>query len=191
MAETMSSLEGPTGKDTGRAFFDRRFIWTEKRRVNRLAFILLWSILMWFFVKAYVVSVGIVGDISMQPTLAKGGYYLVNRYVYHFVRPERGDIVLFRRTEYGAVEDVKRIVGLPGETLTIRSSAVYINGRRIIEPYAVGGTYPDFGPYAVEKNAYFVLGDTRWVREDSRDFGTVPLANIRGKIAPDRLFPFR
>lgn len=174
-----------------RRFFDPRLIWTERRRQNRLAFILFWSILMWFFFRAYVVSVGIIGDISMQPSLPEGGYYLVNRYIYYFVHPERGDIVVFRSSEYETEEEVKRVVGLPGETVLIESGGVYVNGRRLVEPYAAGATHPDFGPYAVQRNTYFVLGDTRWVREDSREYGTIPLKNIVGKIKPDVLFPFR
>jgi signal peptidase I len=86
---------------------------------------------------------------------------------------------------------VKRVVGLPGETLLIRDSEVYINGRPVPEPYRVGGTYPNFGPYTVEQDHYFVLGDTRWVREDSRDYGAVPFQIIEGKIKPGVLFPFR
>lgn len=174
-----------------RKFFDPRFIWTEKRRQNRLAFVLFGSILMGFFFKAYVVSVGIIGDPSMHPTVGKGNYYLVNRYIYYFVRPERGDIVVFRRAKYSTEEEVKRVVGLPGETLLIRGTEVYINGRRVPEPYKVGGAHPDFGPYTVEKDRYFVMGDTRWMRDDSRDYGAVPFQSIEGKIKPGVLFPFR
>lgn len=173
-----------------RGFFNWRFLWTERRRSNRLAFILFWSILMYFFVKTFVVSVGIVEDISMDPTLAEGGYYLVNHYIYRFARPERGDIVVFQGTE-SPTELVKRVVGLPGETIRIRSGHVYINGRLLDEPYAVGGTYPDLGPHRIGENVYVVLGDNRPVSNDSRHFGAVPLKNIRGKIAPGVLFPFR
>jgi signal peptidase I len=180
-----------TRMNFGRAFFDWRFIRSEKRRANRLAFILFWSILMYFLVKAYVVSLVIVSDASMKTALGQGGYYLVNKYIYYLARPQRGDIVVFKAGAYDTDEQVKRVVGLPGETIEIKASRVYINGRLQEEPYADGGTYPDFGPVTVEPSAYFVLGDTRWVREDSRDFGAVPLKNVVGKIKPDELFPFR
>ncbi len=184
----MAQLE-PTGNR--RNFFNWRFLWAERRRANRLAFILLWSIVMYFFMKAYVVSVGIVDNISMHPTLPEGGYHLVNRYIYHFVHPERGDIVVVRGSEYGPEEIVKRVIGLPSETVAIRSGHVYINGRRLAEPYAVGATLPTLGPMPVGKDTYFVLGDNRLVSMDSRHFGTVPFKNIRGKIKPGFLFPFR
>jgi len=174
-----------------RTFLDPHPIWTERRRSNRLAFVLFWSILMYFFSTAYIVSVGIVTDISMQPTLAEGGTYLVNKYIYHFVPPEREDIVVFRRNADGSAEYVKRVVGLPGETVTIRHGQVYIDGRRLDESYAMGSTYPDFGPRLIGKGAYFVLGDNRQMSEDSRDFGAVPLESVRGKIKPGELFPLR
>ncbi len=175
-----------------RAFFNWRFVrvWSEHRKLNWIGFLLFWSILNWYFVKTHVVGVGIVTDISMRPTLAKG-YYVVNRYIYNFVRPERGDIVIFRRGAYEHQEEVKRVIGLPRETLLINGGTVYINGRPLDEPYAVGPTYPDLGPVTLGKDSYYLLGDTRWMREDSRDFGAVPLKNILGKISPDQVFPFR
>jgi len=190
MART-SSGHVSSGKD--RAFFNWRYIRGkyERRREHRLAFILLWSILLAFLFRTFVVTVGVVNDTSMHPALGEGGYYLVNKYIYHFARPQRGDIVVFRVGQYDTEEQVKRIIGLPGETLQITSGEVSINGRRLDESYAVGATYPDFGLTTVEEHSYFVLGDTRWVREDSRDFGAVPLKNIVGKVKPGEFFPFR
>ena len=184
---------GRTRTQDDRAFFNWRFVWSlhERRRHYRLAFILFWSILMAYFIQGYVVGIGIMIDKSMHPTLAKEGYYVVNKYIYHFVSPERGDIVVFRRTPDDSVLDVKRVVGLPGENVLIKSGAVYINGRRLEEPYAHGNTHPDIGAYHIAKDSYFILGDNRWVREDSREFGPLPLKKIEGKIAPDKLFPFR
>lgn len=186
-----ATVESATDKK--RAFFRKGFVGTgtENRRTIWLAFILFWSIVMWYFFKAFVVSGVIVADASMHPTLPKGGFYLVNRYIYYFVLPERGDLVVYRRNANNPEEDVKRVVGLPGETLQIKFSRVYINGRLLDEPYAEGGTYPDFGPITVGEEAYFVLGDTRWVREDSRDYGPVLLKNISGKITPYHLLAFR
>lgn len=172
-----------------RRFFNWRFLWIERRRANRLAFILVWSVVMYFFFKTFVLSVGIIADISMHPTLPEGGYYLVNRYIYLFARPERGDIVVLSGGEYAPDEIVKRIIGLPGETVSIRSGRVYIDGRPLNEPYAVGATYPNLRPNRLGKNAYFILGDNRRVSNDSRHFGPVPLDNIKGKINPNEFFP--
>lgn len=174
-----------------RAFFDWRFVKTELRRSYRLAFILFWSILMYFLVQRYVVSAGVVTDISMLPTLPEGNYYLVNKYIYIFALPERGDLVVLRRGRFASEQYVKRVIGLPGERLLIRSGVVYINDRRLEELYAPGPTFPDLGSLTIEKEAYFVMGDNRPVSEDSRQYGLVPFSQIEGKIKTDRLFPFR
>jgi len=172
-----------------RTFFDPRFVRGEKRRSYRLAFILFWSIIMYFFFSQYVISFGVVRETSMLPTLPEGGTYLVNKYIYYFTRPQRGDIVVLRRGAHTS-ELVKRVIGLEGETVLIRGGHVYIDGRRLEEPYVPGGTYPDFGPRRIEKDAYFILGDNREESEDSRHFGPVPFRNIEGKIKPGVFFPF-
>lgn len=173
-----------------RRFWDWRYVRKERRRHYRMAFILFWGILMYFVSTSYVVSIEHVLDDSMRPTVGKG-YYLANRYVYHFSDPGRGDIVVLDRGTYGSEEEIKRVVGLPGETVQIKSGAVYINGRRLEEPYVSGATYPDYGPRTIGKGAYFVLADNRKVREDSREYGPVRLTMIEGKIRPDVLFPFK
>jgi signal peptidase I len=156
-----------------------------------LAFILFWSILMFYFFQAHVVSLGVVADISMYPTLPEGGYVVVNRYIYYFVAPERGEIVVFRRNGDASEEYVKRVIGLPGETLEIKDGQVYVDGRRLVEPYATGASDPDVPPHVIPKDAYFVVGDNRPMSEDSRAYGAVPLKDIRGKIRPEVLFPLR
>lgn len=172
-----------------RAFISSRFVQGEKRRSYRLAFVLFWSILMYLFFNHYVISVGIVSETSMIPTLPEGAYYLVNKYIYYFTRPRRGDIVVVRQ-DVRTPEIVKRVIGLEGETLLIRGGYVYINGRRLKEPYALGATYPDFGPHRIAKDTYFLLGDNREESKDSRDFGAISLRNIQGKIEPGVFFPF-
>jgi len=146
---------------------------------------------MYFLVQRYVVSAGVVTDISMQPSLHEGNYYLVNKYLYVFGLPERGDIVVLQRDQFASEQYVKRVIGLPGERLLIRSGGVYINGRRLDEAYALGSTYPDLGPLTIEEETYFVMGDNRPVSEDSRHYGAIPGSHIHGKIRPDRLFPLR
>ncbi|MEE9171498.1 MAG: signal peptidase I [candidate division NC10 bacterium] len=174
-----------------RKFFDWRYVRKERRRPYRMAFILFWGILMYFASKDYIVSLEYIADHSMQPTVRKDAYYLVNRYIYNFADPERGDIVVLQRGSYGSAEEVKRVIGLPGDTVQIKSGAVYINGDRLDEPYASGPTFPDYGPNTMGEDAYFVLTDHRGVREDSRDYGPVPVKMIEGKIKPGDLFPFR
>ena len=174
-----------------RALFDWRYVREESRRAYRMACILFWSVLMFFFCQRYVVGMGVIAERSMLPTLSDGSYFLVNKYIYHVTRPKRREIVVLRRGAYETEEYVKRVIGLSGETLRLHAGRVYINGRLLDEPYAVGPTYPEFGPYRIEPGRYFLMGDNRAVSEDSRAFGTVPLRDIEGKISPGELFPLR
>ena len=174
-----------------RAWFDWRFVKGESRRAYRLAFLLFWSLLLYFFCQRYVVTMGIVTDRSMLPALAPGNYVLVNKYIYHVSRPKRGDIAVIRPRVQGSEEYVKRVIGLPGETVLIRSGHVYIDGRRLVEPYVLSPTLPDAGPYRLGKEQYFVLGDNRPESDDSRFFGPVELKDLEGKISPRELFRFQ
>jgi signal peptidase I len=162
----------------------------ESRRAYRLAFILFWSIILYVFCEEYIVSLGIITDRSMLPILPDGSYFLVNKYAYRLSPPQRGDVVVLRVSLDEPEPYVKRVIGLEGETLLIRAGDVYINGQLLSEPYALGATLPDLGPYQIEENRYFVMGDNRTVSEDSRHFGSVPRNRIDGKITPEKLFPF-
>ncbi len=175
---------------TKRKFFDARYVKRENRRSHRLAFILFWSILLYFVFEKHVISLGILHERSMQPLLNDGDTFLVNKYTYHFSRPQRLDVVVLARNLYTEGQYVKRVVGLPGETVSIRRGQVYINGRLLNEPYAVGDTFPDHAPMQIGPDDYFVLGDNRMVSEDSRAFGCVPRRNIEGRIRPGKLFSF-
>ncbi len=173
-----------------RKFWDWHYVRKEKRRPYRMAFVLFWGILMCFVSKAYIVSFEYVADHSMQATVRQDGHYLVNRYIYHFSKPERGDIVVLQRGNYSSEEEIKRVIGLPGEGVQIKSGSVYINGNRLNEPYASVATYPDYGPNTLGEDAYFVLAANRGVRGDGREYGPVRFEMIRGKIKPGDLFSF-
>jgi signal peptidase I len=156
-------------------------------------------------IKAWVVNPYRISSSSMEPTLhcarpAPGcearfsDRVLANRFIYHFRDPKRGEIVVFKTTP--AVQRkcsaggtfVKRIVGLPGETVRLRlirgREYVYINGRRLEEPY-IQPRRRAFGPeatYKVPKGKYFLMGDNRSSSCDSRQWGGMPRGNILGKV---------
>lgn len=90
------------------------------------------------------------------------------RLYYDFKEPERGDIVIFKYPDDESVDYLKRIIGLPGETVEIISGKVYINGELLDEPYLSEEPTGDFGPYQVPEDSYFMLGDNRAVSKDSR-----------------------
>lgn len=131
----------------------------------------------------FVVQPVKVEGTSMQPHLADQERIFVNKFVYHVSEIGRGDIVVFWYPKDPAKSFIKRVIGLPGETVEIDSGLVHVNGSPLVEPY-VPGEYTDtssFGPAVVPPGSYFVLGDHRNSSNDSRNWGMVPANNIFGK----------
>ena len=146
---------------------------------------------------------------SMEDNLKIGDHIVVNKFIYgpaghgalNALLPlrdiRRGDIVVFRYPEQPDVDFVKRVIGLPGDTLMIRDKKVFINGKRLDEPYVVFDdpqVYPDqpalpepyrsrdhFGPFTVGAGQYFAMGDNRDHSHDSRYWGPVPRGMIKGR----------
>jgi signal peptidase I len=122
-----------------------------------------------------------VESISMQPTLYAGNFVLVNRLAYRIGKPSRGDIIIFRYPpDPTQVPYIKRVIGLPGDTIHITDGKVYINGDLLVEPYLVTTTNRG-GDWTVPANSLFVMGDNRNNSSDSRSWGFVPLQNVIGK----------
>ena len=120
---------------------------------------------------------------SMTPMLSNHEAIIINTLVYHFEPVRRGDVVVFRYPLDATKSYIKRIVGLPGETVQIRQGLVYVNGSWIPEPYVLS-QYEDlsgFGPIDVPSDSYFVLGDHHNRSNDSRGFGTVAKRLIDGR----------
>lgn len=135
-------------------------------------------------VAAFGQRVSIAGD-SMAPVLKNGNVILINRAVYHFKDPERGDIVAFSQTG-DRHDSVKRIVGLPGETVQITDGKILINGEELTTDIHVSGIeYAGLAEEPIElgNDEYFVMGDNGTASDDSRDPGTgnVKKEDIRGK----------
>lgn len=130
---------------------------------------------------------------SMLPQLADEQRIFVSKVAYRFDSIERGDVVVFRLPENPSRSYIKRVVGLPGETVEIRKGVVHIDGVAYPEPY-VPPRYRDpmsHPPVVVEQETYYVLGDHRNTSNDSRTWGAVAEAFITGKAVfaywpPDR-----
>jgi signal peptidase I len=120
---------------------------------------------------------------SMDPTLETGEFLIVSRLAYFFGEPQRGDIIVFHPSEssYFFHDDdvVKRIIGLPGETVSIEGGHVYIDGVLLDEPYIAVPTQGS-GPWTVPEGQYFVMGDNRGNSQDSRSWGALERAQIIG-----------
>ena len=120
---------------------------------------------------------------SMAPLLSDQERIFINKFVYRFEPIQRGDVVVFWYPLDHSKSFIKRVVGLPGETVEIRQGAVYVDGKNVPEPY-VPPQYEDlsdFGPVHVDKDKYFVMGDHRISSNDSRVFGAVASHFIYGR----------
>ncbi|MCR4672125.1 MAG: signal peptidase I [Lachnospiraceae bacterium] len=149
-------------------------------KVIAAAVIIAWA------VDSFVIANVKVPSGSMEETVPAGARMIGFRLSYKFSEPERGDIVIFRYPDDREVDFLKRIIGLPGETVTIRDGLVYINDSEepLEEDYITQEVYGDFGPYEVPEDSYFMLGDNRAVSKDSRYWENtfVPREDILAKV---------
>jgi signal peptidase I len=144
---------------------------------------LFFSVLVSFFIILFVYQPVKVEGGSMEPGLEDQERIFINKLVYRFESIERGDIVVFRYPRDTRKSFIKRVIGLPGDRIRIRSGQVFVNGQELSEPY-VPSDYLDASSYdetVVPNNAYFVLGDHRSMSRDSREFGPVMRSYIYGK----------
>lgn len=141
-----------------------------------------------FLLNTFVLMTCIVPSVSMEDTLVKGTFLIASRIPYKYGRNEgktcRGDIIIFRHEELGDKYIIKRVVGLPGETIEIREGRVYVNTRCIEETYISSFSSDSINPVTVPEECYFVLGDNRNESYDSRFWEDpfVSFDDIYGKV---------
>lgn len=141
-----------------------------------------------FLIRTFVVQTFYIPSGSMEPTLLVGDRIMAYKIFYGLNYVQRGDIIVFKFPLNPKKDFIKRVIGLPGDTVEIIDKKVYINGKKLVEPYAVhrdnwnvGFPRDDYGPVKVPPNSLFVLGDNRDSSEDSRYWGYVPEKNIVGR----------
>jgi len=159
----------------------------ETRRGYILLCTLLWSTITFLLAQHFVLSTVVVEGESMLPTLKPGNYCLVNCWLPFFRGYRRGDIVVVRDRERGELM-IKRVVGLPSDSIQVRRGQVYINGRPLTEAYLPAQTYTaprEMGnrTFAIARDCYFVLGDNRPVSDDSRSYGAVNRSDLVGLVS--------
>jgi len=143
---------------------------------------LLVALVMALIFRHYVIQVSVVPTGSMIPTFNEGDRCLVNRFIYKFSEPERGDIMVFK-SPYGKGDDyVKRCIGLPGERVRIVRGIVYINDTPLVIPGArIRHDLFYMDEVQVPEGHYFALGDNRGFSKDSRFFGFVSKEDLTGQ----------
>ncbi len=132
----------------------------------------------------FLVVNGVIGrfrieQVSMETTLHEGEYVIVDKVSYALRNPQRGEIVVLKRA--GQPDLIKRVIGLPGETLEVRDGRVYINGQPIDEAYIRGPINQVTAPQQIPPDHYFVMGDNRNNSSDSRAFGAIARQDIVGR----------
>ncbi len=196
LSETGSDLmlddvvaEAPTAAPIRRAY----------RTVIEWAVILIAVLLCTVVLRTYVVQSFYIPSLSMYPTLQVGDRIIVDKLSYDLHSVHRGDVVVFRRPpleDQDYADLVKRVIGLPGETISSKGGHVYINGKLLHEPWLPpgpdsytgalpGDAHPQFnlpGPFKIPAGEYYVLGDNRTDSEDSRFFGPIPKSFIVGRV---------
>lgn len=138
-------------------------------------------------IRLFVASPFIVEGDSMYPTFKNFDYLIVTEFIYKFKMPDRGDVIVFRYPNNPSIFYVKRIIGLPGETVSINRGVVTItdvSGEKITlpEPYIVNEDVTYTRNVFLNEDEYFVLGDNRPNSSDSRIWGPLPKADIIGRV---------
>ena len=174
---------------------------TSEKRKKIIKEVIIWAVeiiavilLAYFLVEYAVEKTTVVGE-SMETTLQEEDKIIINKFAYRFSKPKRFDVIVFKQSgKEHSYYNIKRIIGLPGETVQIKDGVVYINDEPIIEKSKVDAIKnPGLAvePITLEDKEYFVLGDNRNLSEDSRfaNIGNVVFDDIIGK-AWIRLKPF-
>ncbi len=165
----------------------RQGLWVESLRLFRDIFLI---IVVFILIGVFAVQPVVVEGTSMLPQLHDGERLLVNKLVYYKIQSvswghiERGDIVVFWYPKEPDKSYVKRVIGLPGETIEVRDGRVYVDGRELKEAYLDlehNQSLPTWPAKRVEDHHYFVMGDNRDNSSDSRYWGLVPEKYVYGK----------
>ena len=171
-----------------------------QRMLKEYAEALLIALILALVIRAFVVQAFKIPSGSMLQTLQIGDHLLVNKFLYGvklpftdtvvipISNPERGDVMVFEFPEDPSKDFIKRLIGVPGDTIEIRDKTVFRNGEKLDEPYVrhtdssiTSSPRDNFGPITVPEDSYFVMGDNRDESYDSRFWGFVERGKIKGK----------
>lgn len=163
--------------------FEKRY-----RLVREIVETIVLTLLMFLIIRFAIQNFNVDGT-SMEPNLHNGELILVDKWTYLFRPPTRGDVIVFVAPPHPSMDYVKRVIGVPGDIITVRDTTVIVDGVTLDETYVdprnQGNLFANknITNMVVPPGDYFVLGDNRAVSSDSRDWGFVPKANIVGRAA--------
>ena len=163
-------------------------------KAKREAIAWLWIILAFLFINGVIGQARVIPSASMENTMLIGDHLIMDRFGFDagvpftswhaplWRSPKRQEVIIFRAPVEGSPDFVKRVIGMPGDTIEIHDGAVWINGAKLNEPYIKEQMDPieKYGPVTVPPASYFAMGDNRSDSYDSRYWGFVPRANLIG-----------
>jgi signal peptidase I len=149
--------------------------------IREFAETILFTLLIYVVVRTFVFENYRVLGRSMEPTLENDQFLVVDKLGYRLYDPRRGDIVVFNDPSNGDRKLIKRVVGLPGESIEIKTGEVLVNGSPLDEAYIPVPWHSSRPPSTIPEGQYFVLGDNRNNSSDSRSWGMLPRTLIVGK----------
>ncbi|MBI3780956.1 MAG: signal peptidase I [candidate division NC10 bacterium] len=163
----------------------------EKSVIRQYAEAFIIAIVLALAIRTFVVQAFKIPSGSMLPTLQIGDHILVNKFIYWFTDPQRGDIIVFKFPQDEGRDFIKRAIALPGEKVEVRGKQVYVNEKPLQEPYAAHldraiqespfSPRDSFGPVVVPPGQLFMMGDNRDYSMDSRFWGFLDMKKIKGK----------
>ena len=136
-------------------------------------------------IRTFIVELYVVDGPSMQPTLQDGERLVVNKFIYHWRDPLKGEVVIFRYPRDHSRDFIKRVIAVGGDTIEIKDGHVFVNDALVNEDYIAEKTRTEYPKATVPEGTLFVCGDNRRNSLDSRfpDVGFVPLELVKGKAA--------
>ena len=153
---------------------------TKKSAIRDILWTLLFAVVAFLMLRASVQTVR-VDMASMEPTIQPGWWIMLNKVSYHFTDPKRGDIVVFDSPINSGQDLIKRVIGLPGDTVEVKNNTVFVNGVPLQEPYVAIPPHYTMAPETIPAGQYFVLGDNRDVSIDSHYGWLVPRDKLVGR----------
>ena len=141
------------------------------------------AVVLAMIIRTFVVELYLVDGPSMRPTLQHAQRLVVNKFIYHFRAPEKGEVLIFRYPKDPSRDFIKRVIAVPGDTIEIKDGNVFVNGELQNEDYILSKCRGDYPKSTIPEGHIFVMGDNRNNSEDSRfpDVGFVQFDLIKGK----------